>query len=176
MIPVIVLAGGEGSRFGSNKLLAELDGLPLALHTPLRLQEAGGFAVTLVTCHEEVRDLCLAHGLDCLYTRACREGLSGSVRAAAERLAEQDVPAAVFCAGDQPFLGTCMAGGRPTNPAVFSAPYFAALTRLTGDTGGRAVLREHPEDCFVYELADGAEAADIDVPEQLENAKRGEMR
>ncbi len=195
MIPVVVLAGGAARRFGSNKLLAELNGLPLVMHTPLRLQKAGGFDVTVVTCHEEVKQLCEEAGLTCLFSECCREGLSGSVRAAAEHLIDRGVPAAVFCGGDQPFLtaealrnfyeawqssgnglGTCCADGQVTNPVIFSSLYFETLTELTGDTGGRAVLRANKADCFFYELADPHEIMDIDLPQQLEDARKGAKR
>ena len=192
MISVVILAGGGSRRFGSNKLLADLNGLPLVMHTALRLQKAGGFDVTVVTCHEEIKQLCEEAGVACLFSELCREGLSGSVRAAVQHLAGAGCASAVFCGGDQPFLtaqtvqafydawqqsgkglATCLAHGAVTNPAGFSAPYFPALTALEGDRGGRAVLQAHAEDCFVYPLTDPGEAADIDVPEQLEEARRG---
>lgn len=195
MIPVIVLAGGAGRRFGSNKLLADLNGLPLVMHTPLRLQKAGGFDVTVVTCHEKVRELCEEAGLTCLFSECCREGLSGSVRTAAEYLMESGAPAAVFCGGDQPFLtaetlqafyeiwrrsgkglASCRADGQVTNPVIFSAPYYEMLTGLSGETGGRAVLRANEGDCCFYELTDSREAVDIDLPEQLEEARKGAQR
>ena len=195
MIPVMILAGGGSTRFGSNKLLADLNGLPLVLHTPLRLKADGGFAVTLITCCEEVARLCADHGLSCLVSDACREGLSGSVRTAAESLMRRNISSAVFCSGDQPFLtadtmrafylawqasgkglGSCMAADRVTNPAIFSEPYFKELTALEGDTGGRAVLRVHEEDCFFYELKDPFETADIDLPQQLEEARKGKEK
>ena len=195
MIPVIVLAGGEGRRFGSNKLLADLNGLPLVMHMPLRLQRAGGFDVTVVTCHEKVRELCEEAGLTCLFSECCREGLSASVRTAAEYLMESGAPAAVFCGGDQPFLtaetlrafyetwrrsgkglASCCTEGQMTNPAIFSPAYLKDLTALTGDTGGRAVLRANEGDCCFYELTDSREAVDIDLPEQLEEARKGAQR
>ncbi|MBR0210313.1 MAG: nucleotidyltransferase family protein [Firmicutes bacterium] len=195
MIPVIVLAGGAARRFGSNKLLAELNGLPLVMHAPLRLQKAGGFDVIVMTCHEEVKQLCDEAGLTCLFRSLCKEGLSGSVRAASEHLMERGVPAAVFCGGDQPFLtaetmmtfycawqssgkglGSCMAEGLATNPTIFSLKYYKDLTALAGDTGGRAVLRANEADCFFYELADPHEIMDIDLPQQLEDARKGAKR
>lgn len=195
MIHVIVLAGGAGRRFGSNKLLADLNGLPLVMHTPLRLQRAGGFDVTVVTCHKEVKKLCGEAGIACLFSQLCREGLSGSVRAAARSLKDRGCEAALFCSGDQPFLtpdllrgfyaswqtsgkglGSCRAGDRVTNPAIFSAPYFDDLMTLEGDAGGRAVLRACESDCWFYELPYPPEAADIDLPQQLEEARKGETK
>ena len=171
MIHVIVLAGGAGRRFGSNKLLADLNGLPLVMHTPLRLQRAGGFDVTVVTCHEEVKKLCGEAGIACLFSQLCREGLSGSVRAAARSLKDRGCEAALFCSGDQPFLTPDLLRG-------FYASWQTSgkgddLMTLEGDAGGRAVLRACERDCWFYELPYPPEAADIDLPQQLEEARKG---
>lgn len=193
MIPVVILAGGEGRRFGGNKLLADLNGLPLVLHTALRLQRAGAFDVTIVTCHEEIQQLCEDYGLFCLFSGLCREGLSGSVRAAVQFLLKSGKPATVFCGGDQPFLtaetirsfyeawqlsgkgaASCQTESSVTNPVIFSARYYPKLLALRGDQGGRSVLQENEEDCFLYFLKHPEEAVDIDRPQQLEAARKRE--
>ena len=80
MIEILVLAGGRAERFGSNKLLADLNGTPMVLHVPLRLQWDRRFHVTVVTCHGEVLKLCKANGISCVFSEECLQGLSGSIR------------------------------------------------------------------------------------------------
>ena len=188
-IPAVILAGGSASRFGSNKLLAELNGLPLVLHTALRLQEDGGFNLLAVTCHDAVRDLFAQRGIACLLTETCRQGLSGSVRAGVSAMREKGAEEILFFAGDQPFLkaetlhafyeawqrsgkglGSCLAEGSPTNPAIFTRQYFSSLCSLEGDRGGRKILQENPADCFFWPLPDPAQAEDIDTIKQLQRA------
>lgn len=191
MIETIILAGGRAERFGSNKLLADLNGRPMVLHTPLRLQEDGRFRVTVVTCHEDVRKLCEANGIACIYSEECRKGLSGSIRAGVQALAAEGAEAICFCAGDQPFLqadtlaafhkawtasgksmGSCLAGDDPTNPAIFSKERFPALLSLEGDKGGRRILREDSKDCFYWPLPDPCEARDIDTLQQYQKEQQ----
>ena len=104
MIEILVLAGGRAERFGSNKLLADLNGTPMVLHVPLRLQWDRRFHVTVVTCHGEVLKLCKANGISCVFSEECLQGLSGSLRAGVQALAAEGAEAICFCAGDQPFL------------------------------------------------------------------------
>ncbi len=186
MIEVLILAGGRGERFGSNKLLAELHGRPMVLHTALRLQADRRFAPTVVTCHSEVRKLCMANGIACLFSEECLKGLSGSVRAGVRVLSGKGVEEILFCSGDQPFLkgetlaafhkawkasgkplGSCLAGSNPTNPVIITKAYYPALLTLEGEQGGRKILREHPEDCFLWSLPDPGEARDIDTYQQF---------
>ncbi len=189
MILAVLLAGGEGKRFGSNKLVADFHGLPLFLQTPLRLQADKGFSLLVVTRYNRIQTICEEHGIRCVCTDECREGLSGSVRAAVRAAQEEDAEDILFFSGDQPFLtaqtlrafydawkasgkglASCLAHGSPSNPAIFSRPYFSSLMALTGDTGGRAVLKSFPGDCFFWELPDPGEAEDIDTMQQLQSA------
>lgn len=186
MIEVLILAGGRGERFGSNKLLAELNGRPMVLHTALRLQADRRFDPVVVTCHSEVRRLCKANGLTCIFSEECLKGLSGSIRAGVQELSGKGAEEILFCSGDQPFLtadtlaafhrawkasgkplGSCLAGQDPTNPAIFTKEYYPALLKLEGEQGGRRILRNHPESCFLWSLPDPNEARDIDTYQQF---------
>ena len=187
MIEILVLAGGRAERFGSNKLLADLNGTPMVLHVPLRLQWDRRFHVTVVTCHGEVLKLCKANGISCVFSEECLQGLSGSIRSGVRALAEKGTESICFCAGDQPFLtadtlaafheawrlsgrpmGRCLADGDPTNPAIFSKACYPALLSLEGEQGGRRILSGHPEDCFLWPLPDPREARDIDTLQQYQ--------
>ena len=58
----------------------------------------------------------------------------------------------------------CMRAGECFgNPAVFSWNCFDELNGLSGDEGGKRILKRHLEDCYFYEVGEG-ELADIDVP------------
>ena len=54
---------------------------------------------------------------------------------------------------------------------MFPERFFAELCALTGDVGGSAVVRAHPEALALFEVA-GEELADVDTPAAL-NALRG---
>lgn len=60
-------------------------------------------------------------------------------------------------------LGCLAWGDALGNPAVFTRAYFPELLALTGDTGGKRVLRRHPDDLYRHEAAEERELKDIDV-------------
>jgi molybdenum cofactor cytidylyltransferase len=51
--------------------------------------------------------------------------------------------------------------GRRGNPVIFAMKYKDELLRVTGDTGGRAVIQNHPED--ILEVAVDSEGVCIDI-------------
>ena len=56
---------------------------------------------------------------------------------------------------------------RRGNPAVFPRDLFGELAALTGDVGGGAVIRRHPERLILVEAASPRELADVDTPADL---------
>ena len=56
-------------------------------------------------------------------------------------------------------------GDIPGNPTLFSAVLIPELMDLSGDQGGRRVIRKHS--CFAVPIEDGRELKDIDVPDDL---------
>lgn len=73
------------------------------------------------------------------------------------RFAEQEK--GIGCAGQQDFPGSPVLLG---NPVIFSEKYLPALMGLKGDTGGKKIVRENREDCFLYQVSDRRELEDID--------------
>lgn len=57
----------------------------------------------------------------------------------------------------------CLADGERTgNPVVFSGRYREELLSLRGDTGGKAVIKRHPEEVYLCPASDPAVLEDID--------------
>lgn len=57
---------------------------------------------------------------------------------------------------------------QPGNPVIFHRKYLPELLALEGDTGGRKVVKKHPEDCFFCHAGQKEELADADRPEAME--------
>ena len=124
--------------------------------------------------------------LGCLPVLNCHpwEGISASIRLGL--LAAKDADGALFAVCDQPHLTTesilrllnsfekspesihaLSWQGRRGNPVVFPRALYPELLALTGDTGGSAVLRRHPERLRLVEAASPGELEDVDRPEDL---------
>lgn len=58
-------------------------------------------------------------------------------------------------------------GGKRGNPVLFPADLLDELAALTGDTGGGAVIKRHPERLVLVEAFSPKELEDVDKPEDL---------
>lgn len=179
----IVMAAGSGSRFGANKLLAELGGRPL-FHWALDAVEPEIFSrVIVVTGYEPVAAEASRRGFSVACNMLPEEGVSRTIRLGLEAADECD--GALFMTADQPLLsaGTLRKltaaftaepekihaaanGGRRGNPCLFPRDLFGELTALQGDTGGSAVIRSH-RDRLVLTEVEARELLDCDTPEAL---------
>lgn len=195
---LILLAAGKGSRFGANKLLAPFRGRPLWTYGYRVLKEAAnaiGGRVKVVSRYPEILAEVPEEGV---FSPESENGLSFSVRAgvlSCGELAAGDI--LLFLAADMPFmtaetvqkllkmplsaseedglpLAACAWDGEETgNPVVFSALLREKLLALSGDRGGKAVLRDCP-DRVEKILCPKAELTDVDHPSDLtEEEKKG---
>lgn len=188
---LIYLAAGNSRRFGGNKLLYELDGMPLYRHLLERLirvcERHASWEILVVTQYEVIYDAVKgmkASGLPVrpVFSPDSRKGASYSVRAGVEA-ASGETEGYAFFVGDQPYLtersaegfliemegkqaklGCVRCGEVVGNPAWFAREYREELLALEGDRGGRKLLRKYPERVVYYEIGDAGELEDIDVP------------
>ncbi len=114
-----------------------------------------------------------------------RAGMSSSIRAGMEKLAEDDADAVILMLCDQPLVTaeilndlifTHFKTGDPivassyeeTNgaPAFFTSELFDELTSLTADEGARRIILKHPHLVSTIEFPQGA--FDVDTPQEYE--------
>ena len=57
--------------------------------------------------------------------------------------------------------------GQRGNPVIFPRDLFGELAALTGDVGGGAVIRRHPDRLLLVEAFSTRELSDVDKPEDL---------
>jgi len=187
----VLLAAGQGSRFGRPKALVELDGQTLAERGIGMLRAGGADPVLIVTGAAQV-ELGPEYQVRTVRNDDWRTGMGSSLRAALHTLADpdvaQDVGAAVVALADQPLVGAeavsrliaaYQAGasvavaaydGRPRNPVLLAREHWSeVIATATGDQGARAFLRARPDLVTLVECGDTGRPDDIDTPADLEH-------
>jgi molybdenum cofactor cytidylyltransferase len=154
----VVLAAGRAERFGSDKLLHQLDGRPLGEHIAATL---AGLPLTarIAVCptgNSARRDLFVAHQFDIVENPYPERGMGASLALGAQAAIAHDADALLVCLADMPYVmrehltalmgidapaATTECNGTRSPPAIFSRALFAELSALTGDTGARELLR-----------------------------------
>jgi CTP:molybdopterin cytidylyltransferase MocA len=182
----VLLAAGEGSRFGQPKALVELNGRTLAQRGAELLRSGGADPILIVTGAAPVH----LPGTQAVDNPDWRTGMGSSFRAALRALTDrQDVSAVVVALADQPLIGpeavarliaAYRAGasvavaaydGQPRNPVLLAREHWPeVIVAATGDTGARAFLRARADLVTLVECGDTGRPDDIDTPADLARA------
>lgn len=185
MIAGLLLAAGGSRRFGSQKLLAVLDGVPVVRRSASMLASVVDRTIVVVGADADGVERALA-GLPLAIVRNERwaNGLSGSLAAGIAAL-PGDVEAVLIALGDQPMvarepfdavIARWRAGrasvvapvfrGERGHPVLFGREVFAELARVQGDVGARDVIQRDPDRVALVEIADPL-PVDVDTPNDL---------
>lgn len=181
-ITAVVLASGFSKRMGCNKLLMPYKGRTIIGHVFELLGQLGFGRVVVVTAYEAIREMAKDCGFETVMNDGPQLGQSRSVV-----LGTAASPASegwLFFNGDMPFIqpDTVWAimdraqkcknkiivpryGGHPGQPVYFPSECYGELTTLTGDGGGRQIIRRYPEWVVYVDIADEGQGTDIDTPE-----------
>jgi molybdenum cofactor cytidylyltransferase len=181
----VILAAGEARRFGSQKLLAPLDGRPL-LQRVIDAANASALEDIAMVIGANGKSL-LAH-LDMGRTRVVRNpdpsrGMASSLQAGLRSL-EGDLHAALVLLGDMPGVTTALIDelvargqktraaavtslwrGRRSPPVVLHRSLWPAAFALEGDAGMREVLAGRTDVIEVEVTPALGTLEDVDTPE-----------
>lgn len=181
----VVMASGLARRFGSQKLVEPLVGVPVLERTLSALPD-DLLDIVVVTRSEEVEELCETVGVRCVLHSGSHQ--SDTIREGLKAL--PGVPACLFVPGDQPLLreesvralvadfqthpGSIVRlgwHGSPASPILWPNEELPALAALEGDQGGSALLARRQElgvRVRVVEAQSELEIHDVDTREDLE--------
>ena len=181
MVSAILLAAGEAKRMGKLKQLMPLGGTTMVEQTIDNLLSSGVSKVIVVLGYkaEEVMKKIAGRPIKIVVNPIYRQGMGTSI-AAGLKLVDSRTQAVMLALGDQPFVDSPTINrlieefqnhdkgiaiptykGRRGHPLIFSIKYKAQLSRLKGDTGGREIIKRHPED--ILEVAVDCEGIVIDI-------------
>lgn len=128
-IAALILAAGEGRRFGGGKQWAEYEGKPLLAHAVQNCLTAPCDPVVVVTgyAHERVDDICRANAAQAIYHENWAEGMASSVNFGLSQMLQLlDWGQLFVMAGDMPWF----------DPSVFLTDEVASLQESPDDPIG----------------------------------------
>jgi molybdenum cofactor cytidylyltransferase len=178
---------------GPNKLLAEIDGVPMVARVAQRLLASRARPVTAVLGNQADA---VGAALGKLPVERVRNpefagGLSTSLKRGIGAL-PADLDGVIVCLGDMPLISgrhldrliaafNPLEGraiivptrrGKRGNPVLWSRQFFPQMAALAGDVGAKHLIGEHAELVAEVEMDDDAVLVDIDTPEALDAFRR----
>ena len=167
LLPVggVILAAGRSSRMpGSQKLLLDIDGVPMVRHVLEAASEGGCHQTVVVYAEEDVRRA-IDGRAELVFNAKANTGMASSLQVGLRAL-RPEIEGAMVLLGDQPLVGSRTVatllrawrreGSRPAvavssgddgwaPPVIISRELWDELFALKGDAGARQVLHGRPE-------------------------------
>lgn len=182
-ISAVVMGSGKSERFGKNKLLERIDGIPM-IEILLRKLEELPFKNIFVTYKDkEIFEICRKYKVIPLENKKYFLGQSESIKLGAENIKDENI---MFFTGDMPFLKEetifkiisefdgritiPIVRGKRCSPVIFPNKYKEELLSLSGDVGGREIIKKEKNLNFI-EFFDKKQFMDIDTEEDFKNLK-----
>ncbi len=186
-IGCIVLAAGAGTRFGSDKRLAQLNGVILLEHTLRNITPAFNKRVLVLRPGDEALGIRHAAGWQIVLAANASKGMGHSLAAAMALTGDWE--GAVVALADMPFVQTATYEAvrvrlssdnlvvpyyhdQRGNPVGIGKRYFPELARLEGDQGARLLLQQHAAAVVRVDVEDRGILRDIDTPAALQLPER----
>lgn len=180
----VVMAAGNASRFGENKLAAVVEGKTLIEHALDAVGQGTFDRVVVVTQYPEIEDMAKSRGFDTLRNEHPDWGISHTISLGTNHLS--DCTAILYLVSDQPLLDAgsvarvvekwrqnpcyivgAAHNGKRGNPCIFPREFYDELLALREDHGGNVVIRAHQDRLLTVEV-DQEELTDVDTPEALQ--------
>jgi molybdenum cofactor cytidylyltransferase len=188
-IGALLLAAGQSRRMGSsNKLLAEIEGVPMVTRVARRLlaSRARPIIAVLGSRADEIDAALGRLPVERVRNPDFADGLSTSLKRGLAALPE-DLDGVLICLGDMPMISgrhldrladafnplegraiiVPTRDGKRGNPVLWATRFFAEMGQISGDVGARHLIGEHAELVAEVEMDDDAVLVDIDTPEAL---------
>ena len=187
-IAALLLAAGQSSRMGSNKLLAEVEGRPMVARVAQRLLSSHARPIIAVLGNEADRvDAALGRlPVERVRNPAFAEGLSSSLKRGLAAL-PPDIDGVIVCLGDMPLvagrdLDRLIAAfnplegraivvptrhGKRGNPVLWARRFIPEMAELAGDVGAKHLIGGYAELVVEVEMDSDGVLIDIDTPDAL---------
>lgn len=184
--PALLLAAGQSTRFGSQKLLHPLpNGVPIGVQAARNLKAVFAKVVAVISPENEaLRALLEAEGFEVVINNVARQGMGTSLALGVASTAKAQ--GWIIALGDMPFIGsnTLQAlglgleqgaaiiapfyRGQRGHPVGFGAALGAELMALQGDKGAGGIIQRESARLMRLEVKDAGVLWDIDTRSAIE--------
>ncbi|MCC7311476.1 MAG: NTP transferase domain-containing protein, partial [Sulfuritalea sp.] len=190
-VAALVLAAGRSARMGgTNKLLLEVDGVPMVLRAVNAALASKAASVTVVLGHEaeQVEALLAGRRVKPVRNAEFAQGMSTSLRAGIRAL-PPEAEAVVVLLADMPHISAVhvdrlvdafdpqrpsivvpQKDGRHGNPVLWPREFFSGMAAVAGDQGARGLVARHADRLCRVDIDDEAIFRDVDSPADLGGA------
>ena len=183
MICGIILAAGEGKRMGKVKLTLPLGDKQLIewVLQAAKLSLLDKYFLVVRPEDKEIIKIGKTCGAEIVLNPNFRKGMSTSIKAALLKINTQEVEGFFLILGDQPLITSKIIDklmksfspgkreivvpyyeNRRGNPVLFDIYWKDELMAITGDVGGRVLIKAHPEKVKRVNISDETILFDID--------------
>ena len=190
-IHAVLLAAGRSERMGSNnKLLLNVDGIPLVRKSAINILNSNVTSMTVVTGFDENKIVNALSGLNVNFVKNInfREGLSSSLKAGLANITPTP-SAVIICLADMPKIQPehinqlienfdplkgweiCIPtnNGKRGNPVLIGSRFFPYIFETSGDVGAKQVMKQHSDKIVEVEIGTSDIHFDIDTQDEYEN-------
>jgi molybdenum cofactor cytidylyltransferase len=192
MICGIILAAGEGKRMGKVKLTLPLSNKKLIewVLQAAKLTPLDKYFLVVRPEDKEIIEIGKNWGAEIVLNPEYKSGMSTSIRKALSQIPSEDVEGFFIILGDQPLINPSILykmllaftpgkkeivvpfyKDKQGNPVLFDGYWKEELMGLTGDIGGRVLIKAHPKRIKKVKMLNEFILLDIDREEDYEKIK-----
>lgn len=187
MITGIIMASGFSRRMKKNKLLMDIDEVPIIEKVIKTVKNSNLENVLLIYRDEEIKKIGDKYKIPTLYNDKANCGQSEAMKLGIVN-SLNNTDGYMFFVGDQPFLKTDTINllidffnkrkdsiivprynGHRGNPVIFPSVFKEKLLLIKGDEGGRNIIRDNFDDLIYVDINNAFEGKDIDTWEEYKN-------
>lgn len=179
----VIMASGLATRYGDNKLMADLNGQPLISHIINTSKQLFKHSV-VVTRHKSVEEYCKSINQPVILHAF--PGRNDTTRLGTECLKSKNVDKIIFFQGDQPLVSVSSIeailkasndnpekivrlsfNGSDCAPVLFPSIYFEDLLNLPENKGGNYIANKKPQNLLRIEAKYQYETFDVDTKDDM---------
>lgn len=186
-ISIVLLSAGNSKRFGSNKLLYKINGKEMfkySINLAEGLKESFPDIIKniiIVSKYKEIKEYVASKDITYVENHQSELGISSSIILGIKENEKFKNDYIMFMVCDQPYtkistlkgfienflksskgIGAVAFEKSMGNPCIFSKKYYENLKKLSGDVGGKKIIKENINDVYIYEVFLKKELEDID--------------